>query len=75
MRADTACREIEGAILRETEKAIQFKFEDDDGESHTEWFPLSQVRAIHRSPNKETDADVIEVSEWIYNQKEESWNN
>lgn len=70
MRADTACREIEGEILRETEKAIQFRFEDEDGIDRTEWFPLSQVRAIHPD-----EPAVIEVSEWIYSTKEAQWNN
>lgn len=69
MRPGTPCKELSGELLRETEKAIQFRFEDDNGNIRTEWFPLSQVDEIHH----EEPARII-VSNWIYNTKEETWN-
>jgi hypothetical protein len=68
-RASGGHRELTGEIIRETDKALQLKFTDDDDIERIEWFPLSQIKEIHRG-----DEDVIHVSEWIYAQKEQSWN-
>ena len=59
---------IKGTIVAETDKAIRFKFQDEDEVERNEWFPFSQVDELHR-----TDPAKLVVSIWIYGQKEKSW--
>lgn len=51
--------ELQGAVGRETDKAIQFT--PDGGELL--WLPLSQVTEIHRDDNR------IVVTRWIASEK------
>jgi len=55
---------LKGTILRRTDKAIQFQFEDD---GKTEWFPVSQMSENHESGS--VGEDTIVVSKWICDQK------
>lgn len=62
---------IKGTILRETEKALQFRVDSISGEdidSKTEWFPKSQIDKQFTS--KVDGEDWLLVSEWILQQKE-----
>lgn len=48
--------------IKETEKAILFAWNDEDGVKHLQWIPLSQIRKI----NTETDGTgVAEITQWI----------
>ena len=62
--------ELIGDVVRQTDKAICFRFTDLDDEEviRKEWFPLSQVDEIHH----ETPARIV-VSGWIYSQKQKDW--
>lgn len=66
-----AVHSIEGTILHESQKAIQFNLETVSGttldEAKTEWFPLSQITKIVRNPH---GLDELVVSEWILKKKE-----
>lgn len=55
---------LKGEIVRETAKAVQFKYEDEDDIERVAWFPFSQIFEIHR-----TEPAEIKVSPWIYNEK------
>lgn len=62
-------KEIEGTIIRETDSAILFRFQQEGCNIRLEWFPLSQVKSIHNmkaSGNK----DKIVISNWIANKKD-----
>lgn len=58
---------IQGAVLRETEKAIHFRVDSVDGDaledSVEEWFPKSQI------VNHSADWDELEVKTWILSSK------
>jgi len=61
-------KEIEGTIIRETDSAILFRFQQEGCNIRSEWFPLSQVKSIHNmkaSGNK----DKIVISNWINEKK------
>lgn len=73
MRESDTTRKIYGRILKESEKAILMRviaidsLEDEIDSPHTSWFPFSQTKTITRSNSSE--ADTLEVSEWILRQK------
>lgn len=61
-----------GTLIKETEKAVLFQFEEIDGE-HFEipiqrWIPLSQVEKRLTSPN--ASEDEMWVSKWILEKAE-----
>jgi hypothetical protein len=60
---------LKGSIIRESEKAIRFNVCDPGSilDEETFWFPLSQIKAIHRSHNQEEDS--IEVADWLIEAK------
>lgn len=55
---------IQGTILRESEKAIQFNWEDTNGKNRTDWFPISQLNEIHRTHERD-GVDVLVMTGWI----------
>jgi len=57
---------LTGKIIRESEKAILFKYA---GTAH--WFPLSQLKEIHLDILGEDGnyCDQIQASDWIIGQK------
>ena len=60
---------LKGHIGRETAKAIQFTWEEDNGISdiQTKWIPISQVSKITRSsPDSIDNEDELIISDWIY---------
>jgi hypothetical protein len=63
---------LQGYILGESSKAIQFGIESINGlpldEQNIQWFPLSQTKSIYRGSGDEQDCIV--VSRWIMEQKE-----
>lgn len=67
---------ISGYHLGETGKAVRFCIHEVAGETveeqngKTEWFPLSQVRKMTRSPAGSNEYDTLTVTEWILNAKE-----
>lgn len=67
---------LQGYHLGETGKALRFQVLQingdplEDGESKTEWFPLSQVRSITRAAQGSGEMDNIKVTEWILTAKE-----
>jgi hypothetical protein len=64
---------LQGYIITETTKAIQFSVESIDGatldETTLQWFPLSQTKSIFRSNGSE-EQDCIVVTDWIMKTKE-----
>lgn len=64
---------FQGILGRETDKAIHFVFSSgdvcEDGKDNT-WFPLSQVKEIHRTRSIVNGTlDSIVVTHWIAKQK------
>jgi len=59
---------LEGTLVRETEKAVLFKFLDEDEVERSEWFPFSQITEIHHG-----EPNSIIVSGWIYAEKQKAW--
>lgn len=63
---------LQGYILGESSKAIQFGIESINGlpldEQNIQWFLLSQTKSIYRGSGE--DQDCIVVSRWIMEQKE-----
>lgn len=62
---------LHGVKIKETEKAVLFKFcidpeEGGDGEDHSEWFPLSQVSKMTTHPS---EPDTLTVSRWLMEKK------
>lgn len=59
---------LHGYAKRETDKAILFEVCDHpDLSGRSIWFPLSQIRAIHR--REHPDLDSIEVADWLVEAK------
>jgi hypothetical protein len=59
---------IKGTIIRETDRAILIRFMDEDTEcDRDEWFPISFIKSITRSPY--ANEDVLEVADWLLRKK------
>lgn len=60
--------QIKGIILKETDSTVLIKFKTtSQPELRQEWFPVSQVKSIHRFPGK---LSKIIVSAWIASKKD-----
>lgn len=63
---------LKGLILRETDKAIQFQVQGEEGKAlYTDWFPKSQINLVNRSYIAGgADKDSISVAEWILKERD-----
>lgn len=67
MTRSTTYISIKGTVLRETEKAVQFRIIDIGGEEIDpidKWIPFSQTEKRFTDPHSE-DEDTMMISEWI----------
>lgn len=59
---------IKGTVLRETEKAVQFRIDEVRGtpidQTETVWIPLSQVEK-RMTDKSRSGEDTMMISEWI----------
>lgn len=58
--------QLEGIIITETDSAILFKFQCPECDTRQEWFPVSQIKSVHRMVGKK---DKIVMSTWIASKK------
>lgn len=58
--------QLEGIIITETDSAILFKFQCPECDIRQEWFPISQIKSVHRMVGKK---DKIVMSTWIASKK------
>lgn len=73
-RKDGPVIKIEGQILGETDRAIKFvcnsHFDEDTEMPIMAWFPLSQIKSIHRTFSVLNNTyDTMYISAWIARQK------